>query len=93
MLNSQVIENAGGDDGTRTRDLMRDRQLRLGYLVDFAARLATQSDLKARSERSSGTDLVLIFLLFFCHKNCPIAGEIANHFAAMKCGQTMAAVM
>ena len=35
------IRLAGGDDGTRTRDLMRDRQLRLGYLVDFAARLAT----------------------------------------------------
>jgi len=25
MVNSQVIENAGGDDGNRTRDLMRDR--------------------------------------------------------------------
>ena len=25
VLHSQLIENAGGDDGTRTRDLMRDR--------------------------------------------------------------------
>ena len=25
VLHSQLVENAGGDDGTRTRDLMRDR--------------------------------------------------------------------
>ena len=25
MVRPEVIENAGGDDGTRTRDLMRDR--------------------------------------------------------------------
>ena len=30
-----------------------------GYLVDFAARLATQKHAKAHSERSSCTDLVL----------------------------------
>src|ERR1017187_9085936 len=36
----------------------------LGYLVDFAARLVTLSDLKARSERSSCTDFVLGRRLF-----------------------------
>ena len=25
MLNQQLVKKAGGDDGTRTRDLMRDR--------------------------------------------------------------------
>jgi hypothetical protein len=55
------IKLAGGDDGIRTRDLMRARRLRLGYLVDFAARLATQEHAKARQEHSSGTDLVLVF--------------------------------
>ena len=29
----QVIENAGGDDGTRTRDLMRDRHAGLFHSV------------------------------------------------------------
>jgi hypothetical protein len=33
-----------------------------GYLVDFAARLATQKHAKARSERSSCTDFVLVRL-------------------------------
>ena len=33
---------AGGDDGTRTRDLMRDRQHGQVYLADFAAHLATE---------------------------------------------------
>ena len=41
MSSWKGIEKIGGDDGTRTRALMRDRQHRLEYLVDFAARLAT----------------------------------------------------
>ena len=60
MVGLILKDLAGGDDGTRTRDLMRDRQLRLGYLVDFAARLATLEHAKARQEHSSGTDLVLV---------------------------------
>ena len=51
---------AGGDDGTRTRDLMRDRQSIQGYLVDFAARLATLRHPKAPSERLSWTDFGLV---------------------------------
>jgi integrase len=42
-LRPELIDNSGGDDGTRTRGLMRDRQPNLGYLVDSAARLATLS--------------------------------------------------
>ena len=34
----------GGPGEVRTLDLMTARQHRLGYLVDFAARLATQND-------------------------------------------------
>ena len=34
----------GGPGEVRTLDLMTARQSRLGYLVDFAARLATQKD-------------------------------------------------
>jgi len=51
----------GGPGGVRTLDLMTASQHRLGYLVDFAARLATQEYAKARQEHSSGTDLVLIW--------------------------------
>jgi hypothetical protein len=36
------------------------RQHKLGYLIDFAARLATLQHAKARREHSSGIDLVLV---------------------------------
>ena len=68
----------GGPEEVRTLDLMTARRYGLGYLIDFAARLATQEHRKARREHSSGTDLVLVFLLSFCHNNCPIPGEVAN---------------
>ena len=48
MVGLRLKDLAGGDDGTRTRDLMRDRQHRIGYLIDFAARLATHEHVKAR---------------------------------------------
>jgi hypothetical protein len=37
--------------------------------------------------------LVLVFLLFFCPRNRPIAGVIVNQIATKKCDQTIAAVM
>ena len=83
----------GGPGEARTLDLMTARQSKLGYLVDFAARLATLEHAKARREHSSGTDLVLVFVLFVCHKNPPIAGEIANQIATMKCNRSMAATV
>jgi hypothetical protein len=51
---------SGGPGEVRTLDLMTARQSRLGYLIDFAARLATLEHAKARREHSSGTDLVLV---------------------------------
>ena len=51
---------SGGPGEVRTLDLMTARQSKLGYLVDFAARLATLEHAKARREHSSGTDLVLV---------------------------------
>ena len=50
----------GGPGEVRTLDLMTARRSELGYLVDFAARLATLEHAKARREHSSGTDLVLV---------------------------------
>ena len=50
VQSQQNQSDSGGDDGTRTRGLMRGRQHRLGYLVDFAARLATQEHARARQE-------------------------------------------
>jgi hypothetical protein len=50
----------GGPGEVRTLDLMTASQHRLGYLVDFAARLATHEHAKAPQEHSSGTDLVLV---------------------------------
>jgi hypothetical protein len=50
----------GGPGGVRTLDLMTARLAWDGYLVDFAARLATQRHAKARSERSSCTGFVLV---------------------------------
>ena len=46
------------------------------YLVDVAARLATQKHAKARSERSSCTDLVLekLYLLVTCVPILPSLG-------------------
>ena len=61
----EVTEKFGGDDGTRTRDLMRDRHDSPGYLIDFAARLATVKHAKAPLERSSGTQMVPVFLSYF----------------------------
>ena len=42
MIAAKVV--SGGLGGIRTLDLMTARQHRIGYLVDFAARLATQND-------------------------------------------------
>ena len=69
----------GGPGEVRTLDLMTARQSKLGYLVDFAARLATLEHAKARREHSSGTDLVLVspypahavWLLRVCLENAP----------------------
>ena len=59
-----VIVKQGDGRGARirTRDLLRPRLDQYVYLIDFAARLATQKLPKARQERSSGTDLVLVCL-------------------------------
>jgi hypothetical protein len=56
----QIIERNGGPGGVRTLDLMTARLTMLVYLVDFAARLATQKHAKAWPERSSCTDFVLV---------------------------------
>ena len=60
----QVIEEVGRGARIRTADLLRPRLDLYVYLVDFAARLATYKDQKARQKRSSGTDLVLVCFRF-----------------------------
>jgi hypothetical protein len=50
-MSEKLVENLGGDDGARTRGLMRDRQHGRVYLADFAAHLATEKYEKAHSER------------------------------------------
>src|SRR5947208_12255616 len=58
---TQLVETMrlGAPGRTRTCDLLLRRLAHQRYLVDLAARLATQKHAKARSERSSCTDLVL----------------------------------
>ena len=75
-LHPQVIQKAGGDEGTRTPDLMRDRHHNQGYLVDVAARLATVSHSKAPSERSSWTDFGLVPQLLLPAKCVPISNSL-----------------
>jgi integrase len=66
---SKPLKRIGSSARTRTWNPSVNRQHKLGYLVDFAARLATLEHAKARREHSSGTDLVLVFLLVFYPKD------------------------
>jgi len=53
-------ELAGGDDGVRTLDLMRDRQHGPVYLAAFAAHLATQR----YEKHTQNGEVVLIWYSF-----------------------------